>query len=99
MIVRIGERVLERTEHERQRRTELMTDVGEELGLQLIELGEFFALAGDLALVRLLLGNVAALGGDEDDVAVLVFDRAQRRVDDDGFGAALASLRRRARPD
>ena len=105
---RVRERVLERPHHERQRRAELVADVGEELRLQLVELGELLALAGDLALVGLLLGDVASLGRDEHDLAALVLDRHQRGVDDDRFLAAGApvdlrvpadelALRRRAR--
>ena len=69
-----------------------MADVGEELRLQLVELRQFLALAGDLALVGFLLGDVAAFGGDEGDIALLILHRHQRGVDDDGFFAAGASV-------
>ena len=69
-----------------------MADIGEELRLQLIQLRQFLALPRDLALVRLLLGDVAALGGDEHDVALLVLHRHQRGIDDDRLLAAGASV-------
>ena len=72
-----------------------MADVGEELRLQLIELGELLALARDLALVGLLLGDVASFGGDEHDVAVLILHRHERGVDDDRLLAAGAAVDRR----
>ena len=91
----IGERILDRPQHERQRRAELVADVGEELRLQLVELGQFLALARNLALVGLLLGDVASFGGDEHDVAVLVLHRHERGIDDDGLFAAGAAVDRR----
>ena len=49
----------------------------------------------DFLLLRFLLGDVAPLGSDEDDVAVLILDRAERGVDDDRLLAAGASVDRR----
>ncbi len=69
-----------------------MADVGEELGLQFVELRQFLALPGNLALVGFLLGDVAAFGGDERHPAVLIFHRHERGVDDDGLFAAGASV-------
>src|SRR6185369_8059278 len=69
-----------------------MADVGEELGFEFIELCKFFALTGDLTLVGLLLGNVAALGGDEDDLALVIHDGHEGGIDDDGFFATGASV-------
>src|SRR5450432_527959 len=88
----VGDRVLERAEHQRQRRAEFMADIGEELGLQFVELGQFLTLARNLALIGLLLGDVAALSRDEHDVALLVLDRTKRRIDDDRLLAAGASV-------
>ena len=90
--LRVRECILERPHHQRQRRAKLVADIGEELRLQLIELRQFLALARNLALVRLLLGDVAAFGGDEHHVAVLVLDRHERGVDDDRLLAAGASV-------
>src|SRR5690349_19094036 len=86
------QRVLERPHHQGERRAELVADVGEELRLELVELRELLALAGDLALVRLLLGDVAPLCRDEHDLGLLVRDGLERRVDDDRLPAAGAAV-------
>ena len=59
---------LRRAENQRQRRAQLVADVGEELRLDLVELADALeqalqldVLLRDLPLLRLLLGDVAAL--------------------------------------
>ena len=101
-----GQQPLGGTDDEGERRAQLVADVGEELRLDLVELAdaleqalELEVLLGDLALLRLLLGDVASLGADEDDVAVLVHDRAERGVDDDRLLAAGAPVDRRVPAD
>ena len=59
----LGQRIFQRPHHQGQRRAKLVADVGEELRLELIELRQFLALARNLALMRLLFGDVASLGG------------------------------------
>ena len=50
------------------------------------------ALARNLALLGFLLGDVASLGCDEHNVAVLIPDRAERGVNNDGLRATGASV-------
>ena len=90
--MQIRQGVLERPDQQRERRPEFMADVGEELRFEDVELGKLLALAGDLALVRLLLGDVAALGADEDDLAVAIAHGHQGGVDDDGFLTPSAAV-------
>jgi hypothetical protein len=88
----IGQRIFERPKYQRQRRAKFVADIGEKLRLQRIELRQFLALARNFALMRLLLRDVAPLGCDEYDVALLILDGAERGVDDDGLLAAGASV-------
>ena len=85
-----GEHGFRRAEDQRQRRAQLVTDVGEEVALQLVQLPDpvektlqFLVLPGDLGLGALLLGDVAAFGKEKHDVTVLVFDGQEGEVDDD----------------
>ena len=92
---------LRRAEDERERRAQLVADVGEELRLDLVELADALeqalqldVLLRDLPLLRLLLGDVAPFGADEHDLAVVVDHRHERGVDDDRLLAAGAPVDR-----
>jgi hypothetical protein len=61
-----------------------MADVGEKLRPQHLERREFIAKPDDLPLVRLLLRDVAAFERDEGDLAMVILDRCERGVDDEG---------------
>ena len=80
-----------RPEDERERRPQFVADVGEELGLDLVELADALeealqldVLLRELPLLGLLLGDVASLAGEEHDLALIVFHGHDRGVDDDG---------------
>ena len=67
-------------EDQRQRRSQLVADVGEELRLDLVELADALeqplqldVLLRDLALLRLLLGDVAPFAGKEHHLALSSF--------------------------
>ena len=90
--VGIGQRIFQAPEHQRHRNAGFVVDIGEKLRLQLIELRQFLALARNLALTRLHLGDVVSLGCDEHDVALLILDRPERGVDNDRLLAAAASV-------
>ena len=90
---------LRRAEDERQRRAQLVADVGEKLRLDVVELADALeqplqldVLLGDLPLLRFLRGDVAPLGTDEHHLACVVGDRHQRGVDDDRDRAIGAGI-------
>ena len=87
------------TQDERQRRAQLVADVGEELRLDLVELSDALeqalqldVLLGDLSLLRFLLGDIPPFGSDEHDRAGVIEDRHERGVDDDRLLAAGAPV-------
>ena len=94
------------TEDQRQRRAQLVADVGEELRLDLVELADALeqalqldVLLRDLALLRLLLGDVAPFAGEEHDLALIVLHGHERGVDDDRHRAVGARVERRVPAD
>ena len=73
----------------------LFSDLGLESALRFAQRSlDLVALARDLALIGVLLGDIAPLGDDEGDLAVPVFHGHERRIDDDRFLAAGATENR-----
>ena len=102
----IVDQTLRRPEDQGKWRAKLVADVGEELRLDLVELANPFeqplqldVLLGDLALLRLLLGDVAPFAGEEHDLALIVLHGHDRGVDDDGDRAVGTRVERRVPAD
>jgi hypothetical protein len=77
--VRLRQQVVERPEHQRQRRAELVADVAEERGLGAIQLGELLgasALVLERALSRERTGNIGA--DQSHEIAIVVVELAPR---------------------
>ena len=95
---RSAERVFQRAQHQRQRRAELVADVGEERGLGAVDLGQRFG-----ALALLLVGaRVGDAGRDlsrqqAEEAAIVVVERPVRiqAGDKETGDAALACSRQR----
>ena len=102
----IVDETLRGTEDERQRRPQLVADVGKELCLDLVELADALeqalqldVLLRNLALLRLLLGDVTPFAGEEHDLALIVLHGHDRGVDDDRHRAVGAREERRVPAD
>ena len=91
----LGQHVLERTEHQGQRRAELVADVGEERGLGAIDFGQRFG-ATALLLVGLRVGDAGGdLAGDESEEAAvaLVVQPVRIQPGDEDAGRPVSPCR------
>lgn len=94
-----GQQLLGRAEDQRQRRAQLVADVGEQIALELVELPDSVEQALQLGVLArhlrldLLLGrDVAAFGEQEDDRAAVIPHRQQREVDEDRLVAGRLAV-------
>ena len=91
---------------ERERSTELVADIGEELRLDLVELAnaleqtlQLHVLARDLRFLGFLLRDVASFAGQEHHIAVVILNGHHRGIDNDRLAATRAAIDRRVPAD
>ncbi len=95
----MGQQLVGGPQDQRQRRAQLVADVGEQVALELVHLPhgveqalQLGVLARHLGLGQLLGGDVAALGEQEGHPPAVVAHRQQREVDHDGAVAGRLAV-------